>query len=159
MTAHTNTPRLLPAAPDWHGNSLCSGPEYDGQRDMWFPKQTSTDEIREAKSVCYRCPVIRECLAWAFQHGEDRGIWGGLTEWERRRIHKRRRPKTGQGAGVNAPGKRQAPAMKREPAKCGTRSGYQRHRKNGETACGACRDANADADRRLRNTGTTKAAA
>lgn len=39
---------------------------------------------------------------------------------------------------------------------CGTRSGYQRHRKNGEEACPPCRKANTDADNRLRRTGTTK---
>ncbi|MFC9753008.1 WhiB family transcriptional regulator [Streptomyces sp. NPDC056921] len=46
-----------------------------------------------------------------------------------------------------------------EPPACGTRGGYQKHRRDGEPACDACRQANADADRRLRNTGTTKAAA
>lgn len=47
----------------------------------------------------------------------------------------------------------------RQLASCGvgTRSGYQRHRKNGEQACDACRQANTDADNRLRRTGTTKA--
>ena len=39
---------------------------------------------------------------------------------------------------------------------CGTRSGYVRHRRNGEDACGACRRANTDADNRLRRTGTTR---
>ncbi len=45
------------------------------------------------------------------------------------------------------------------PPKCGTRGGYERHRRAGETACTPCRQANTDADRRLRNTGTTLAAA
>ncbi|MFJ9573603.1 WhiB family transcriptional regulator [Streptomyces bacillaris] len=44
------------------------------------------------------------------------------------------------------------------PPECGTRGGYQRHRRLGETACAPCRQANADADRRLRNTGTSAAA-
>ncbi|MGW1433097.1 hypothetical protein ACWD6K_31315 [Streptomyces sp. NPDC002431] len=48
---------------------------------------------------------------------------------------------------------------RRPPAMCGTRSGYQKHRRDGETPCTACRHANADGDRRLRNTGTTKATA
>lgn len=46
-----------------------------------------------------------------------------------------------------------------ERAVCGTRAGYQRHRKQGEAACGRCTQANTDADNRLRRTGTTKAAA
>lgn len=41
------------------------------------------------------------------------------------------------------------------PPECGTRGGYERHRRAGETACTPCRQANADADLRLRNTGTT----
>ncbi len=43
-----------------------------------------------------------------------------------------------------------------EPPQCGTSPGYRAHRARGETACQPCKDANADADRRLRNTGTTK---
>lgn len=39
---------------------------------------------------------------------------------------------------------------------CGTRAGYQRHKKRDEVACDRCRKANADADRRLRNSGTTR---
>jgi hypothetical protein len=42
-------------------------------------------------------------------------------------------------------------------AYCGTRSGYQRHHRNGEDACAPCRRANTDADNRLRRTGTSKA--
>lgn len=44
-------------------------------------------------------------------------------------------------------------------AVCGTRAGYLRHRKHGEDACRPCRQANTDADNRLRRTGTTKKAA
>jgi hypothetical protein len=39
---------------------------------------------------------------------------------------------------------------------CGTRRGYHQHSRAGETACQPCRDANTAADRRLRETGTTK---
>lgn len=42
---------------------------------------------------------------------------------------------------------------------CGSRPGYQRHLKRGETPCDECRQANADADNRLRRTGTTKVSA
>lgn len=47
----------------------------------------------------------------------------------------------------------------RQASKCGTRPGYQLHRQRGEQACQPCKDANAAADRRLHNTGTTKQAA
>jgi hypothetical protein len=46
-----------------------------------------------------------------------------------------------------------------ERARCGTRLGYRRHLANGETPCAPCRQANTDADNRLRRTGTTKVAA
>lgn len=46
-----------------------------------------------------------------------------------------------------------------ERTQCGTRPGYQQHRARGEEACEPCKRANADADNRLRWTGTTKAAA
>lgn len=45
-----------------------------------------------------------------------------------------------------------------ERTRCGTRPGYQQHRARGEEACADCKRANADADNRLRWTGTTKAA-
>ncbi|MFJ9128890.1 WhiB family transcriptional regulator [Streptomyces sp. NPDC102340] len=50
-------------------------------------------------------------------------------------------------------------AIRDSEARCGTRPGYYQHRKRNEPACGPCNRANNDADRRLRATGTTKAAA
>ena len=47
----------------------------------------------------------------------------------------------------------------RERTRCGTRPGYQKHLKNDETPCPACRQANTDADNQLRRTGTSKVAA
>lgn len=38
-----------------------------------------------AKAVCQVCPVVGECRAYALQIREPYGIWGGLTETERRR--------------------------------------------------------------------------
>ena len=45
-----------------------------------------------------------------------------------------------------------------ERARCGTRPGYHRHRRNGQTPCAPCRQANTDADNRLRRTGTSRVA-
>ncbi|QEU76464.1 WhiB family transcriptional regulator [Streptomyces nitrosporeus] len=44
--------------------------------------------------------------------------------------------------------------LRTDPASCGTRPGYQGHLARGEDPCTPCRQANTDADRRLRNTGT-----
>jgi len=40
--------------------------------------------VQRAKAVCARCRVIEQCLRWALDHGEEHGIWGGMTEEERR---------------------------------------------------------------------------
>ena len=49
-------------------------------------------EIAEARSICGRCTVRMSCLAFALEHGERFGIWGGATERERDRMseHERR---------------------------------------------------------------------
>lgn len=48
------------------------------------------------------------------------------------------------------------PGLKRKPARCGTNSGYSKHQREKTEVCGPCRQAHADADARLRRTGTTK---
>jgi WhiB family redox-sensing transcriptional regulator len=46
-------------------------------------------QIEEAKAVCRRCPVVDTCLAWALESGQDAGVWGGLSEDERRALKRR----------------------------------------------------------------------
>lgn len=56
--------------------------------DLFFPvssKGKSVADAAEAKTVCARCLVQRECLAFALQTRQAHGIWGGLTEDERAR--------------------------------------------------------------------------
>jgi WhiB family redox-sensing transcriptional regulator len=45
-------------------------------------------QIVAAKAVCARCPVVHECLSWALETGQDAGVWGGLTEEERRQLRR-----------------------------------------------------------------------
>ncbi|AEE47505.1 WhiB family transcriptional regulator [Cellulomonas fimi] len=45
---------------------------------------------REARSVCTGCPVRLECLADALDNRMDFGVWGGMTERERRALLRRR---------------------------------------------------------------------
>ena len=40
--------------------------------------------------VCNRCPVTSQCLAWALETGQDAGVWGGMSEDERRALKRRR---------------------------------------------------------------------
>ena len=42
--------------------------------------------VKYAKRICAGCPVREECLAHALENREDRGIWGGLTRLERRKL-------------------------------------------------------------------------
>ena len=46
--------------------------------------------VETAQRVCAACPVTSECLEYALQHGEKFGIWGGLSERERRRVRRQR---------------------------------------------------------------------
>jgi WhiB family redox-sensing transcriptional regulator len=69
------------AAPEpWVAQAICSqtDPEL-----FWPTKGGSTVQ---GKAVCLGCPVIAECLAFALEHNEPGGIWGGLTARERTRL-------------------------------------------------------------------------
>jgi WhiB family transcriptional regulator, redox-sensing transcriptional regulator len=41
-------------------------------------------QVEEARVICRRCDVIKTCLTWASNSGQDAGVWGGLSEDERR---------------------------------------------------------------------------
>ncbi len=67
---------------DWQADAACRGCDPD----IWFPiRGRSGGEVHDAKRTCARCPVLEECRAWAHFYRERQGIWGGLTEAERRR--------------------------------------------------------------------------
>src|SRR5688572_27867603 len=46
-------------------------------------------QIEEAKAVCRRCDVVDPCLKWAIESGQDAGVWGGMSEDERRALKRR----------------------------------------------------------------------
>ncbi|MBI2051355.1 WhiB family transcriptional regulator [Candidatus Roizmanbacteria bacterium] len=54
--------------------------------EIFFPN--SGDEVSQAKAICAECYVKVECLEYALKNNEKFGIWGGLTERERRRIRR-----------------------------------------------------------------------
>ena len=58
------------------------------QPDLFFPERGAS--TREAKSVCAGCEVKDDCLEYALVNGEKFGIWGGLSERERRRLRRQR---------------------------------------------------------------------
>lgn len=53
---------------------------------MFFPDASDHVSIRAAKNVCLTCPVRLACLQWALDTNQQFGIWGWLTEDERRRV-------------------------------------------------------------------------
>ena len=56
--------------------------------DLFFPERGAS--TKEAKAVCHACAVREDCLEYAIEHREKFGIWGGLSDRERRRIIRQR---------------------------------------------------------------------
>lgn len=71
---------------DWRSAAACQ----DADPDLFFPVSRSGQLLRQAKAICAGCPVWRPCLSYALRTGQV-GIWGGLTEEERRRLPRRGR--------------------------------------------------------------------
>lgn len=64
----------------WQGDALCAQTDPEA----FFPEKGGS--TREAKRVCQSCTVRTECLEYALAHDERFGIWGGLSERERRKL-------------------------------------------------------------------------
>jgi WhiB family redox-sensing transcriptional regulator len=88
-----------------HGACLDEDPE------LFFPIGNTGPallQIEQAKAVCAGCPVLAECRAWALDNPKlaEFGVWGGLSEDERRAAVRRRtqarRRARGNAAGVAA---------------------------------------------------------
>lgn len=227
MTHYQGSVPTTKRATDWRDTAACRTEDPE----MFFPKGDSgpwLTVIEQAKTACRRCPSVESCLQHALTEGIDSGIFGGLTEQERRSVRrtvKRRQISVGQAVARKATkagkpttmqgifnaratplpdghaawsGGRQVhfkgqvftpkqfvftldrgrapdgrvtsecgitdcilPAHlkdQQERGICGTRTGYQRHLREKTEICPPCRRANADADNRLRRTGTSKVA-
>jgi len=68
----------------WREYANCLG----ANEDLFFPDRGAS--TRAAKQICAECQVRVDCLEYAVTQGEKFGIWGGLSERERRKIRKRR---------------------------------------------------------------------
>ncbi len=64
----------------WQAQALCAQTDPEA----FFPEKGGS--TREAKKVCQSCEVRAECLDYALANDERFGIWGGLSERERRRL-------------------------------------------------------------------------
>jgi WhiB family redox-sensing transcriptional regulator len=73
---------------DWRHRATCR----DEDPELFFPIGNTGPallQIEQAKAVCRRCNVMQECLTWALESGQDAGVWGGLSEDERRALKRR----------------------------------------------------------------------
>lgn len=64
----------------WMDKALCAQTDPEA----FYPEKGGS--TREAKRVCATCLVATECLDWALTNDESFGIWGGLSERERRKL-------------------------------------------------------------------------
>jgi WhiB family redox-sensing transcriptional regulator len=85
----TISPRPLSAemitipGPDWRLLAACQHTDPE----LFFPVSgsgPSLDQVTQAKAICAGCPVRQQCLAFALNTRQDHGVWGGMSEEERR---------------------------------------------------------------------------
>lgn len=70
---------------DWRHRALCR----DEDPELFFPVGNTGPallQVEMAKTVCRRCPVTESCLQWALDSGQDAGVWGGMSEEDRRAL-------------------------------------------------------------------------
>ena len=120
-------PRKVVPTP-WMADAAC----YGKDTRLWFPERGESGA--EAIAICRACPVRIDCLDHAMTHRETRGIWGGLSDKQRRRV-RRVRAQSRREAGEAQQYQRPAAG----PTKGhGTDARYRAHLRRGETPCPAC---------------------
>jgi WhiB family redox-sensing transcriptional regulator len=75
---------------DWVHRARCK----EEDPELFFPIGTTGPagaQIAAAKAICMLCEVRMECLEWSMATGQDAGVWGGLSEEERRALRRARR--------------------------------------------------------------------
>lgn len=72
---------------DWVKGAVCS----ETDPEIFHPEKGGS--TRPAKAICGGCPVRAQCLQYALEHNEQFGVWGGLSERDRREF-KTRKPVT-----------------------------------------------------------------
>lgn len=74
---------------EWRRAAVCQETDVE----VFFPEDASPritrGQIKEAKAICGRCPVVAQCLTWAVETRERYGVWGGLTTRERDAMRRR----------------------------------------------------------------------
>lgn len=75
-------PAIIDDDEDWRISALCTQTDPEA----FFPEKGGS--TREAKRICASCEVKQDCLEYALEGDERFGIWGGLSERERRRLRR-----------------------------------------------------------------------
>lgn len=116
--------------PAWHEQAACKGMGTD----LFFSDRP--EKITAAKAICATCPVQSQCQEWALDNIERNGVWGGASERQRRRMRR---------------------SWRRQPAQCGTDSGYYRHlRVTNTPPCAECKKAHSAATTKRGQTKLTR---
>ena len=72
----------------WRNSATCLGEDPE----LFFPIGNTGPallQIEKAKVVCRRCEVVDICLSWAMESRQDAGVWGALSDDERRALKRR----------------------------------------------------------------------
>lgn len=121
----------------WMSRAACKGMPVE----LFMPRRGEVVKIREARKVCFACPVLSECREYSMRAAQEAdldGIFGGWTKIERQR-HMRR-----QGLRVRRMGYSNAPMpepTRRMDGDHGTASAYRRHIRDNESPCDECYEA------------------
>jgi len=136
-----------PAVWPWADDAACLGVDTEAM----FPVDKVGEE--RALEVCARCEQVAACLDHAMRHHERYGVWGAMTEDERRAYRNEWQ--------AIEDARRAVPVVLTRPygrARCGTLSGYNTHKNAGQEACDACKQAMADYKWSQRNGGAKRPA-
>lgn len=83
------------AAADWRHLAACRPERLEAEgldENLFFPAGSTGPSlawIADAKAVCARCPVMERCLEFALENNMTEGVWGGMSEDERRAMKRR----------------------------------------------------------------------
>ncbi|WP_406516354.1 WhiB family transcriptional regulator [Streptomyces sp. NBC_00873] len=82
-------PRNTAPGLEWRHEAACRWIDPD----LFWPlgeSMAARQQAEQAKAVCATCPVRTQCLEWAVETRQDFGVWGGMSERERRGLHRRK---------------------------------------------------------------------
>lgn len=86
MTTRAELAALIYAiTDDWHKGALCAQTDPE----LFFPEKGAG--LNVALAICHRCPVRLDCLETALRDNEMHGVWGGMSEHQRRLLRRERR--------------------------------------------------------------------